>query len=667
MEKYQYTPLPPGYSAIRLVRLQPGRPGTVLQIEIFHAKLPSNPAYEALSYSWGRSNRTHVVRVQKEMGLHHFKRKKHENTSTLGIAENLFIALQHLRHSSESRILWIDAISINQDDMDERSTEVLEMGSIYKNARQVLVWLGPSSRNSDLALQTLKRIGEAVTNNPEERWIKSHPGTWPDTLDNDTEALASHANCWLAVKEILTREWFSRLWVFQEITLARKASLVVSENCLDWGIFVLGLRWIRSSGGQLDRLIQHLDISNLFSNAIWPFLESSLNPTSKELLPMLQYTRSFRCSDPRDRLYAIRALLHPEYNKLIVPDYSSSVEEVYTNFAKEWLLQLDDAEFLRYCNLSPSFAEVDLPSWAPDWRGTEDIDFNSRCSGASQGFSTVDGNSLGIQGVLVGCLNYVTPPAEALGTEAKIREICREWRQLVSSGEYMRGESNMDVSFVEMIVGGLLSEKQPSIRKDFASLEEIKTFLAESAGIDKQIINSIITMHIRRAIQGRLLLMTTEGHFGLGPRSAKPGDRVAVILGCGVPLILRPDDLSGRDCFRVVGPCYISDIMYTEALLGPLPPGWSVRHEKLHEGDGLIFTNRDIHTQRDPRMPLLPYSWEYRYGDAAEEVEAEKLKDMKKQWFENVETRKTTYGDPRLTPELLRKGGGVAIEKLILT
>ena len=103
----------------------------------------------------GRSGTTDTVLVRerelvkplsKLMGS--FGRQKRNNdskpTTTIGITHNLAIALRHLRHAKKPRILWIDALCINQDDLPERSAEVLEMGSIYSNARQVIVWLGPS-------------------------------------------------------------------------------------------------------------------------------------------------------------------------------------------------------------------------------------------------------------------------------------------------------------------------------------------------------------------------------------------------------------------------------------------------------------------------------------------------------------------------------------------
>ncbi|KAE8454154.1 hypothetical protein EG329_005079 [Mollisiaceae sp. DMI_Dod_QoI] len=686
MEKYQYTPLPQGYTEIRLIKLQPGLPGTNIQIEIFHTLISSHPEYEALSYTWGCPDRTQVVHVQapgiRNNGKPHHKlskvfdrlkpqryRKEHQNTSSLGIAHNLFVALQHLRHSNNSRVLWIDAICINQDDKDERSAEVIEMGSIYRNASQVIVWLGLSSHNSDLALQTLSRIGDAVICLPEQGLTRETPGSWPATLRNDVEALKSHADRWLSIKDLITREWFSRLWVFQEIVLAQKATLVVGEARLDWKIFARGLEWVWMMSGQLDQLIESLGVGNIFADTIWAFVRQGCNPTAQYLNQMLYNIQKLLCSDPRDRLYAIRSLLHPSNSEIIIPNYSLSVREVYTNFAKEWLLKLDDAYFLEFCDFPEPLTGIDLPSWVPDWSRarTAKVFEYGRCSGLSGAFPALDRNRLGLQGTLVGNISYVTPPAQSRTTVAEIRELCHSWMQLVSTDELVRGGSTVTDSFMETIVGGSVSERQPSMEQNNRSVDEIKIFFANVSGNDDSFRGNNVPHEIQRTIQGCLFFKTAEGLFGVGPRSAKPGDRVAVILGCSFPVVLRPDELSGRNCFQVVGHCYVSEIMSAEALLGPLHSGWSARWESVQGERVQMFRNGDTRTQQDPRMPPLPPGWEYRYGDeeAPQEIEAEKLEDMTPQWFGNVETGEKTYKDPRLTTEHLKEMG-VAIEELIL-
>jgi hypothetical protein len=171
------------------MRLLPGRFDDAIEVEIFQAPLSEDhtPDYETLSYVWGSVDNPKSVAVRqgklKNSKVSWYKKlfprkskssgsrisarlKRNRGSSvpqTLYITQNLFIALQHLRWPDTHRVLWIDAISINQEDIPERSAEVSWMGSIFSKASQVIVWLGPKNDTSDPALEALRWIGQYVT------------------------------------------------------------------------------------------------------------------------------------------------------------------------------------------------------------------------------------------------------------------------------------------------------------------------------------------------------------------------------------------------------------------------------------------------------------------------------------------------------------------------
>lgn len=107
MENFCYLPLNPETTSIRLVRLLRGNT-TEIECELFHASIsgPKATSYEALSYTWGCTELVECVKLNSEI---------------LRITENLHSALQCLRYHSKDRVLWIDAICINQEDLKERS------------------------------------------------------------------------------------------------------------------------------------------------------------------------------------------------------------------------------------------------------------------------------------------------------------------------------------------------------------------------------------------------------------------------------------------------------------------------------------------------------------------------------------------------------------------
>ncbi|KUJ09719.1 HET-domain-containing protein, partial [Mollisia scopiformis] len=111
----------------RLAVLQPGSRTTSIRVKLVHTTFADRPKYEALSYAWGRAD------VVKGVEL---------NGRRVEIRVNLWLALVHLRRTKEERLLWIDAICINQADLEERSEQVQIMAYIYSRAKRVLVWLG---------------------------------------------------------------------------------------------------------------------------------------------------------------------------------------------------------------------------------------------------------------------------------------------------------------------------------------------------------------------------------------------------------------------------------------------------------------------------------------------------------------------------------------------
>ncbi|KAL6865857.1 hypothetical protein ACO1O0_001956 [Amphichorda felina] len=115
--------------------------------------VPGTPEYEALSYTWGSAHSRRAIIVE-DPAL---------NTRTkLLVTKSLAIALHHLRYRDRARALWVDAICINQQDMAERNAQVQRMPHVYRLAHRVVVWLGPGSRQSRLAMSTLGYLGGHV-------------------------------------------------------------------------------------------------------------------------------------------------------------------------------------------------------------------------------------------------------------------------------------------------------------------------------------------------------------------------------------------------------------------------------------------------------------------------------------------------------------------------
>lgn len=117
----------------------------ILQCELNEVLLADVPFYEAISYTWGVEEKDCYIRCNKKK---------------LAITANCEAALKHSYRNLGARCIWIDAICIDQSNMDERSRHVEMMGEIYNLAKRVIIWLGLGVPESDLAIEFLSRFKE---------------------------------------------------------------------------------------------------------------------------------------------------------------------------------------------------------------------------------------------------------------------------------------------------------------------------------------------------------------------------------------------------------------------------------------------------------------------------------------------------------------------------
>jgi hypothetical protein len=141
-------PLPTDEDTIRLVVLQPSNSEDAeIDCEIRRVKLSENPQYEALSYAWGTHDTDVVISANGRIAT---------------IWENLSFCLRRLRSSDTPRTLYIDALCINQTDLNEKNHQVKLMGQIFRTAQRVLVWLGEAADHSDELFDYLKHLKATV-------------------------------------------------------------------------------------------------------------------------------------------------------------------------------------------------------------------------------------------------------------------------------------------------------------------------------------------------------------------------------------------------------------------------------------------------------------------------------------------------------------------------
>lgn len=314
------------------------------------------PEYEALSYTWGS-----LIKVEAVVVYSGLKSSADPKPSVLQIGANLSEALQYLRLQDEGRVMWIDALCINQDDLEERGHQVRRMVNIYSRARKVIAWLGPDRDDAVKALQGLEHVGKQVEVTNSFYFARS-PGASEPTWHDPIHPVPFDDYFWAAVIDLIQRPWFSRVWVIQEIHMGNVNSfLKCGLNEIPWSLFQRAVRCLAVKGP--DCIAQpHIARLNTMCGIApgqnFDFFLSTLGA-------------SHYCLDPRDIIYGILSLAPAELQEALCVDYSSDTELVYKQFFATYTSLQHRSDLLTFTGWPVAATESTSrpwPSWVPDWR-----------------------------------------------------------------------------------------------------------------------------------------------------------------------------------------------------------------------------------------------------------------------------------------------------------
>ncbi|KAK6078641.1 hypothetical protein SCUP515_09691 [Seiridium cupressi] len=265
--------------------------------------VPNAPEFEALSYTWGQTSGTsHTLKIMELKA-----------TSELDIRPSLHGALERLRQDiplGESRFLWIDAVSINQSDLNEKNTQIPKMAMIYNRAKGVCVWLGLEDEDSGKAMDFVNKLLDLNGFDP----LTKDPGS-------STE--------WAALLNLMRRPWFHRRWIVQEISLARHATLFCGPGSISWlefsaavALFVSRYSDLRQLLGTPKDHLRHLDqlgenaamgavaLVNLTNNVFRKSEDGTILERLLSLEGLITRMTTFQSTAPHDTIYAVLWLAH---------------------------------------------------------------------------------------------------------------------------------------------------------------------------------------------------------------------------------------------------------------------------------------------------------------------------------------------------------------------
>ncbi|CAP70497.1 uncharacterized protein PODANS_3_5670 [Podospora anserina S mat+] len=311
---YQYQPLDLDADSIRLVRLCKGLSNEQIHCELLETYVHASKGvpYEALSYTWGTIDREESIIIGRN--------------STLQVTENLYTALVNLRHPHTDRLLWIDAICIDQNNDKERGHQVGQMRRIYQNAEEVLVWLGPGrTAEAQLAMKFLEDVNEQVSATDQLWSWKLRRENWRSELNwrkrkflerlPDT-ALAEYRG---ALEGLLASPWFRRVWIIQEVACSKKARIMCGRKSIPSRTFAIAPEFLDSAVD--DHVQAILDVMPGFRRS-----ESWWSHT-RTLGILLRKFRDSQATDIRDKVFALLGMA-PDAEAEITPDYETDTRQI---------------------------------------------------------------------------------------------------------------------------------------------------------------------------------------------------------------------------------------------------------------------------------------------------------------------------------------------------
>jgi Heterokaryon incompatibility protein (HET) len=420
--EYSQIPLSSAHESIRLVYLEPGTGDDQLVCSIRAIDLESQTAsYEALSYCWGSAKKLHTIIC---------------NGRRLKITTSLFHGLRCLRLVNDVRAFWVDAISINQNDVDEKSHQVSIMATIYSKALRTVIWLGEATESSRLAFDFVYRLVEASKTVPDPTGFLKSPELYSVCLGMSDVGvvfglpaslplmrLIRQPRC-AALSELLLRPWFERIWVVQEFFCASNRLVVCGSDVIPWEELAGAIKYALSIGLQLN---EHI-VPPGHQASILLFGTTTLSTVqSMPLLRVLQNFHRWKATDARDKVYAMYGMAHlndghlkklgSEFIRMNVrPDYRVVTSELYRNIAYKICCHDRNLDMLSVASFGPPSSQ-NLPSWVPDWSQVHPQswvlnDFSHRFQAASEAPSApiVQGDVLTLQGYVVDSLVRVGLP-----------------------------------------------------------------------------------------------------------------------------------------------------------------------------------------------------------------------------------------------------------------
>jgi hypothetical protein len=646
---------------IRLILVKPGKFDDEIKCSWETAMLDDGPIFSALSYCWGGDQTDYST----------FDMETPEDTTPrpFRVTKAVEQAIRRLRHTETPLRIWIDAMCINQTDMEERSQQVALMRSIYSRAENVRIWLGEGEPAVDACLKIIRDIynynyrscsgGDACLcpgtkhslalaevdaaieekdggisfKGMREVFQMSQKGFTEDELDWAGGRYSTQLSVMLAA--LFSNAWFSRVWVVQEATLARRALIHSSGECILWDEVLQIGEWLESPEFGIEQ--QHVQAQTVMA-PIWRTVQESHRQRQKHeeeaydsdlesglifscsrhphnrLLEIFLGGHDLRATDPRDKIFALLSFGGEtsdigQLDDLIRPSYSKPTGQVFADFTRWWIQKHRSLDILsaihsesgrtwqRTMTTAPKAAnEKRHATWAVGsqgqsrWRKASlQAQFNFRATGDSAPDLSLleapaDPLTLRLRGRVISRIKAISyAPIEWIYPynieEGKRRDIQSVFHKILDPCGFTGFWSIKTIKD---------SHEDTASRAQTAYLDHVRAHWNYAT---RPMLKALVPnnqgdgMHYYETdkvpmCMNKCFFVTEVGSFGLCPWTAKEGDVIVLLDGGNVPYLLRRQDVAENgkqnEVFEFVGECFVDGIMRGEYM-------------KSGDGDGHVF------------------------------------------------------------------------------
>ncbi|CAO1605277.1 hypothetical protein XANCAGTX0491_008798 [Xanthoria calcicola] len=638
MAPYVYDKLDPTRKQIRICLIQPGAFEDPMRCSLRTVSLDDNPQYETLSYAWGPPVLDHTVLV---------------DGAALKVTKNLHNALQYLRPQQRPfskdeyessggnpfktdvttswrdpeacRVLWADAICINQADVDERASQVNLMGDVYRHGIRLHVWIGTAEEirddirrivgaqhGRDMATpEQLARLrtllldaGITVSSDADadvmgameilkifaedEHWrepplFKFRSGAMELEVDNFWRI-----SKWMLLG-ILTQPWWKRVWVVQEVLLSSPAEATLLHishhelplsSCDSFPAYYVkhSVSCCRDSypaswatGQLVKKFVDAMDSVNSLREVLRRHKNGTLG-----MKDAYDFFSSRHAADPHDYIYGFLGLMQ-SFPSDLEADYRRPISSLYLAATKA-VIRADGS--MKYLDTAIGVDEDDrrhLPSWCLDWSEKKKFSHAHGMFNAARTWVQPlqrlcdDENTLLIEATAGDRVKCVSTVIEETTIDPVDHVV--SWMRAIGGRDL-----EDDIPTVLKVLAGDLCPDfvGPSIQrispKCMELFKEWKEFVSSNKRRPDTAQPRLLEVEFQMRKRQRVFF-TRHGRLGAGPPTIREGDCVFVVKGSQYPLALRPlSDSSFEDgqqdfpSYQFVSQCYVDGIMDGEAV-----------------------------------------------------------------------------------------------------